>query len=431
MDVTGPGPAARASTEAGGAPASLRGTGALAALAALGGAALCFVTGENLPVGLLPQLSSGLGVSLSAAGLLVTIYAVVVITVSAPLTRLTRGIPRRPLLAGLLGTFALATLAAAAAPSYAWLVAARVVIALAQAIFWSIVAVVAVGLVPAQYRGRAVALVFAGSSIALILGIPAATWLGQQVGWRLAFVGVAGLGLVDLAALALLLPSTRSAQAHAAAGTHPDARRYRLTVLTTILCVGGSFTAYTYVTAFLTRVSGLPLRAVAPVLLLTGLADAAGVVITGLLLDRHPVIARVGPVAVLCVSLFALFALGSSAVATVVLQACAGIGLSGVAIGAPEPRAGGRPAAHRHRLGVVLGLLQRRHRGRPAGGGSGALHPRGALQSAGRWRAGAARPGRRDRGVAGGPTSDRGALRLRSRIHLGALRLRSGIHLGP
>jgi DHA1 family inner membrane transport protein len=79
-------------------------------------------------------------------------------------------------------------------------------------------------------------------------------------------------------------------------------------------------------------VSGLPLRAVAPVLLITGLADAAGVVITGLLLDRHPVVARVGPVAVLCAALFALFALGSSAVATILLEACAGIGLSGVAI---------------------------------------------------------------------------------------------------
>ena len=152
------------------------------------------------------------------------------------------------------------------------------------------------------------------------------------MGWRLAFVGLSGLGLLDLAALAVLLPSMRSGEGHAAVGTHPDARRYRLTVLTTILCVGGSFTAYTYITAFLTRVSGLPLRAVAPVLLLTGIADAAGIVVTGLLLDRRPTLARVGPVAVLATALLALFAFGTSGVATIVLQACAGIGLSGVAI---------------------------------------------------------------------------------------------------
>jgi DHA1 family inner membrane transport protein len=314
------------------APAPGHPAAALGALGALGGAAFCFVTGEDLPVGLLPQLSAGLHVSLSAVGLLVTIYALVVVAISAPLTHLTRGIPRRPLLAGMLATFVLATLAASAAPSYGWLIAARVVIALAQALFWSIVAVVAVGLFPPRARGRAVAGVFAGSSIALILGVPVGTWIGQEAGWRLAFVGLSGLGLIDLAALAVLLPSMRSGEGYAAAGTHPDRYRYRLTVLTTILCVGGSMTAYTYVTAFLTRVSGLPLRAVAPVLLLTGIADAVGIVVTGLLLDRRPTLARVGPVAILVAALFALFVFGTSGAATIVLQGCAGIGLSGVAI---------------------------------------------------------------------------------------------------
>src|ERR1035441_5925071 len=125
---------------------------AVAAVAALSGASFCFVTGESLPVGLLPQLSASLRVSLSAVGLLVTIYALVVVAVSAPLTHLTRDVPRRPLLSGLLATFVLANLAASAAPSYGWLIAARVVIALAQALFWSIVAVVAVGLFPPRAR---------------------------------------------------------------------------------------------------------------------------------------------------------------------------------------------------------------------------------------------------------------------------------------
>jgi DHA1 family inner membrane transport protein len=333
VDSTGPGPSGL--TVAGAdddALASRHPVAAVSALGALGGAAFCFVTGENLPVGLLPQLSAGLRVSLSAVGLLVTIYALVVVAVSAPFTHLTRDIPRRPLLSGLLATFVLGTLAASAAPSYGWLIAARVVIALAQALFWSIVAVVAVGLFPLRARGKAVAGVFAGSSIALILGVPAGTWIGQLAGWRLAFVGLSGLGLLDLAALAVFLPSMRSGEGHAAAGTHPDARRYLLTVLTTILCVSGSFTAYTYVTAFLTRVSGLPLRAVASILLLTGIADAAGIVVTGFLLDRRPTLARVGPVAVLTAALFALFAFGTSGAATIVLQACAGTGLSGVAI---------------------------------------------------------------------------------------------------
>jgi DHA1 family inner membrane transport protein len=315
-----------------GAFASRHPVAAVAAVAALGGASFCFVTGESLPVGLLPQLSAGLRVSLSAVGLLVTIYALVVVAVSAPLTHLTRDVPRRPLLSGLLVTFVMATLAAAAAPSYGWLMAARVVIALAQALFWSIVAVVAVGLFPPRARGRAVAAVFAGSSIALILGVPAGTLIGQLAGWRVAFAGLSGAGLLDLAALAVLLPSMRAGEGHAAVGTRPDPRRYRLTVLATILCVGGSFTAYTYVTAFLTRVSGLALRAVPPVLLVTGVTAAVGIVVTGLLLDRHPTLARVGPVALLAAALLALFALGTSGAATIVLEGCAGMGLSGVAI---------------------------------------------------------------------------------------------------
>jgi predicted MFS family arabinose efflux permease len=298
----------------------------------MAGASFCFVTGESLPVALLPQLSEGLGVSLSTVGLLVTIYAAVVVAVSVPLTHLTRTVRRRPLLCGLLATFVLTTLAAAAVPDYGWLVAARVVTALAQAIFWAIVAVVTVSLVPPRLRGRAVAVVFAGSSAALIVGVPVATWLGQHAGWRLSFVMLAGLGVLDLAALAVLLPPARAGDTRGSAGTDPDVRRYRLTVLTTSLCVAGFFTTYTYVTAFLTRVSGLPPTAIAPVLLLVGAADAMAIVVMGVLIDRHPVFARVGPVVLLAGSLVAYFALGTVGVAAVVFQAGAAFGLSAVAI---------------------------------------------------------------------------------------------------
>jgi predicted MFS family arabinose efflux permease len=211
-------------------------------------------------------------------------------------------------------------------------VAARVVTALAQAIFWAIVAVVTVSLVPPRLRGRAVAAVFAGSSVALVVGVPVGTWLGQQAGWRLSFVMLAGLGVLDLAALALLLPPARAGDAQGTAGTDPDVRRYRLTVVTTALCVAAFFTAYTYVTAFLTRVSGLPPAAIAPVLLLVGIADAVAIVVAGVLLDRNPTLARVGPVVLLFVSLVAYCGLGSVGVAAALFQALAAFGLSGVAI---------------------------------------------------------------------------------------------------
>ena len=206
---------------------------AVGALAVLGGSAFCFVSGETLPVGLLPVISSSLHSSLSATGLLVTVYALVVVVVSAPLTHLTRHIPRRYLLSGLLGVYVVATLAAAAAPGYWWLMAARVVTALSQAVFWSIAPVTAAGLFPPEKRGRAVAGVLVGGPLGILVGLPAGTWIGQQAGWRVPFVVLSGLGLAGVAAVALLVPTTKPSESQAAAGTGPNARRYWMLVATT------------------------------------------------------------------------------------------------------------------------------------------------------------------------------------------------------
>ena len=129
------------------------------------------------------------------AGLLVTWYGLVVVVASLPLTQLTRRVPRRPLLSGLLGVFVLATWVSAAASSYWMLLGARVVTALSQALFWSVVVPTAAGLFPARLRGRVIAVVLAGASLAAVLGLPLGTWLGQQAGWRAAFLGLSGIGL--------------------------------------------------------------------------------------------------------------------------------------------------------------------------------------------------------------------------------------------
>jgi len=305
---------------------------AVGALAVLGGSAFCFVTGESLPVGLLPVISSSLHASLSATGLLVTVYALVVVVVSAPLTHLTRRVPRRYLLSGLLGVFVVATLAAAVAPGYWWLMAARVVTALSQAVFWSIAPVTAAGLFPPEKRGRAVAGVLVGGPLGILLGLPAGTWIGQQAGWRVPFVVLAGLGLAGVAAVALLVPTSKPSESHAAAGTAPNARRYWMLVATTVLAVAGTFTAYTYVSAFLTKVSGLPAGDVPAVLLLGGLGSLLGVACTALLLSRRPRAAAVGPVGLLVVSLLGLYFFGTTGAAAAGLQALESFGVASVAI---------------------------------------------------------------------------------------------------
>src|SRR5215217_5168968 len=170
-----------------------RGTAkAVGALVAMAVATFVYVTTEILPIGLLLLISADLGVSPSAAGLLVTWYGLVVVVASLPLTQLTRRVPRRPLLSGLLAVFVLATWGSALASSYEVLLAARVVTALSQALFWSVVVPTAAGLFRPQVRGRVVAVVLGGVSLAAVLGLPIGTWLGQQFGWRTAFVALSG-----------------------------------------------------------------------------------------------------------------------------------------------------------------------------------------------------------------------------------------------
>jgi MFS transporter, DHA1 family, inner membrane transport protein len=127
---------------------------AVGALLALAVAAFTYVTAETLPIGLLLLMTADLGVSPSAVGLLVTCYGLVVVVASLPLTHVTRRMPRQLLLSGLLAVFVMATWVSAAAASYRVLLAARVVTALSQALFWSIVVPTAAGLFPPRVRGR-------------------------------------------------------------------------------------------------------------------------------------------------------------------------------------------------------------------------------------------------------------------------------------
>ncbi len=283
---------------------------AMAALAALSAAAFAYVTTESLPVGLLQPMSHALHSSLVATGRLVTVYAAINVVLSAPLAHLAKGLPRKATMCVLMAALVLTSLAAAAAPSYGWLMAVRVVTALGQALFWSLVIPTAASLFPAGMTGRAVGWILGGGSMAVVLGVPAGTWLGQLAGWRAAFIGVAVLAAVLSAPIALFLPSYHPADTHAGTGSAPDRRRYRLALATTALAVSGFFCMYTYVSPFLTKVSGLALRDIAPVLLVTGSAIVAGVFVGSVLSRRRPDIAVILPVAALAPALIGLYLAG-------------------------------------------------------------------------------------------------------------------------
>lgn len=291
-----------------------------AVVAALMLAAFTFNTTENLPVGLLPRMSEDLGVSLPRAGLLVTGYALTVVVVSLPLAHATRAVPRRHLLVVLLGLLAAASWASALdVVSYGPLAGARATTALAQALYWSVMGPVAVGLYPPERRGRIIGLLSVGGSLATVLGVPAGTWLGGQAGWRTPFAVLGALALVSLVAVAVLLPTSRPQESHSAYGVAPDRRRFLVVVTTTALSVTGVFTAFTYIAAFLDEVSGFDEDAVGAVLLAFGAAGLAGVTVTGPLLDRFPRATLTVPVATQLISLLGLYMAGHHQVATVAL----------------------------------------------------------------------------------------------------------------
>ncbi|WP_201778910.1 MFS transporter [Streptomyces sp. 150FB] len=281
-------------------------------------AAFTFNTAENLPVGLLEIISESLRVSVSAVGLLVTGYGVTVAVTSLPLAHVMRAVPRRHVLTGLLAALVVSSLVAALAASYWLLLGSRLLTALAQALFWAVMGPVAVGLFAPEVRGRVVGALSVAGSLALVLGVPAGTWLGRQTDWQVPVATLAGLGLVSLVTIAVLLPTSRPEEERAAYGSSPDARRFGIVLAAGTLSATGAFAGFTYITKFLGDVSGFPPGTVTVLFVVFGVGCLVGVSITGVLLDRFPYGAPATAVATQAVGMLGLYAAGTDPVAAVV-----------------------------------------------------------------------------------------------------------------
>ncbi|MCG5459104.1 MFS transporter [Micromonospora sp. PSH03] len=306
---------------------------AVYALAALSAATFCYVTTEVLPIGLLTLIAPDLGRSRSEAGLLVTGYAVVVMVVALPLTRVTRRVPRRPLLAGALGVFAAATAVSAFATSYEVLLAARLVSATTNGVFWAVVFPVAISMFPANIRGRIVARLSIGNALGPVLGVPLSTWLGGQAGWRAAFVAMAVFGFVTCVAVALLLPSVTPQQSAGDIGPMPDRPRFVVLLLATVLAVTGAMGAFTYMTVFLLDVSGFAAASLGLLLFVQGSFGVAGTWAVGRVLDRFPLGVVLVLLGLLTAAMLGLHGVGASKVLTIPLLAVAGMSFSSLIAG--------------------------------------------------------------------------------------------------
>ncbi|GCD36662.1 MFS transporter [Streptomyces chrestomyceticus JCM 4735] len=271
---------------------------------------LVFIIGtiEFLPVGLLPDISRDLEVAPSRTGLLVTVYAFAVGLTAAPLTARTSAWPRKRLFLTTCAVFMAATALSGLSPNYATLATTRLLCGLAHGVFYAIVAGYAAAIAGPGRSGRATAIVFAGVSLAFVVGVPLGTTAGTAFGWRTAFLATAALGTVTLLTAARLLPHVPPGPALRVSDLPRVARTpgLRPVVLTTGLVILGHFTLYTYVTEFLRDAAGFAPASVSAVLLLFGLTGIAGTWLSGALVDTRPRTTLLGTLALMAVSLTAL-----------------------------------------------------------------------------------------------------------------------------
>lgn len=272
------------------------------AVYALAAGAFGIGTTEFVIMGLLMQVSADLGVSVPAAGLLISGYALGVFVGAPLLTLATRSLPRKTVLIALLVIFTVGNIACAMAPNYEALMAARVVTSLAHGTFFGVGSVVATGLVGPDRRASAIAMMFTGLTAATLLGVPFGAWLGLDYGWRSTFWAVAAVGVLATIVLTVFVPNTRERSQtpplrdELAVLARPQVL---LGLLMTVLGYAGVFAVFTYIQPILTRITGFSDAAVSPILLVFGAGMAIGNILGGRIADKRLVPALIGTLATL------------------------------------------------------------------------------------------------------------------------------------
>ncbi|MFJ7248196.1 MFS transporter [Kitasatospora sp. NPDC098652] len=259
------------------------------ALLALAIGAFGIGTTEFVIMGLLPQIADDYGVTVPTAGLLVTGYALGVVIGAPLMTVLGTRISRKTMLMLLMGLFVIGNLLSAVAPSFPLMLAGRIVTSLAHGAFFGIGSVVAAELVAPQKKAGAIATMFTGLTVANIVGVPLGTFIGQAVGWRTTFTGVAALGLLGLLGIGKLVPSLPRPEGARLRGELTAFRNPQvlLAMAMTVLGFGGVFAAITYIAPMMTDTAGYSEGAVTWLLVLFGVGMFLGNLLGGRLADRR------------------------------------------------------------------------------------------------------------------------------------------------
>jgi len=275
---------------------------------------------EFVIMGLLPEVAADYGVTESAAGWLISGYALAVVVGALLLTAATTRLPRKPVLLGLLILFILGNALTALAPDYGTAMTGRIIAALCHGAFFGIGSVVAAGLVAPEKKAGAIAIMFTGLTAANVFGVPFGTFIGQEFGWRSTFWVISAIGVLAFIGIAALVPALPRPDQSISLRQELQAFRSGqvwFSLIVTVLAFGGMFGAFTYIAYTLTEVSGFASSAVPWLLVLFGGGLVLGNWLGGRLADRAIDRTLIVFIAALVVVLafFALFA--QSGIATV------------------------------------------------------------------------------------------------------------------
>ena len=277
---------------------------------------------EFVIMGLLPEVAADFAVSEAVAGYLISGCALAVAVGAIGLTVAITRIDRKKALVGLMVIFIAGNVLSALAPSYEMMMLGRIVAALSHGAFFGIGAVVAANLVPANRKAAAISLMFAGLTVANVLGVPIGTFIGQAAGWRSTFWVISVIGVVSLIGIALLIPAT--AGRTGGGSILAEFRIFRsgqvwASMIITVLGYGGMFGAFSYIAFTLTGVSGFAASSVPWLLVLFGVGLFVGNIVGGRAADRNLGRTLLVLLVGLIVILVAFALLASSQVATLVL----------------------------------------------------------------------------------------------------------------
>lgn len=304
------------------------------AVSTVGLATFSVVTTEMLPVGLLTTIADALDASIGAAGLMISMPALLAAFFAPLVVIFSGGIDRRRILSGLLTLLVIANAASALAPTMHWLLAARVLVGFCVGGIWAIAGSLAIRLVPSQATGLATSIIFGGPAAATVLGVPLGALIGDFAGWRWAFGSMAALSGLALALHLTFIPTLPVASSVTAHQFREQlaGRKLQAGLALTMLLVAGHFMAFTFVRPLLLSVSEFDAQWIGALLFAYGIAGIAGNFLAGIVVMRHTLLSLILIALGLLLAPLLFLAVGSSQIGGVSVLIAWGLVYGGVSV---------------------------------------------------------------------------------------------------